>query len=328
MTDPRHRPHTGFRRRPGPARMVAIAAVLATMAVAGRSHADVIERVVAVVNDDAIFLSELRRRAVPYLAAAYEAPTEAQRIDYLRQIYERLLDELVTERLVEQAASRLQLRVTRADVDQAIENVAQANGLALADFWVAVREQGFTEAQYRRDVRSQLLRLKVINQQARDRVNITEQDVRRRYERELRQANRALRFRLAEIFFPVEEGASATEVAAVRAEAEAFLDGLTAENFVDRGGLELGELAQGDLPPDLEEAVLAVAPGTIAGPVRGPNGFHLLLLQERERGGAGLPTFDQVKDDLYRQMLEEAIGRQTDQILAELRREAVIDTRL
>jgi len=298
------------------------------LTVGGPARAEVVERVVAVVNDDAIFLSELRRRAVPYIAAAFRAQAEAERVDFLRQVYERLLDELVTERLIEQAATRLQLRVTRDDVDTAIENVAQANGLSVDAFWDAVRSEGFGEAQYRADVRSQLLRLKVINQQARDRVNITEEDVRRRYDRELRRANRRLRFRLAEIFFPVPEEASATEVAAVRAKAEEMLENLDADNFLDQGGLELGELSQGDLPPALEEAILGVPMGQIAGPVRGPNGFHLLLVQERERGGSGIPSFESVREDLYRTMLEEAIGRQSEQILAELRREAVVDTRL
>lgn len=307
---------------------LALGLVLAATAATGPARAEVVERVVAVVNEDAVFLSELRRRALPFLAAAMQAPSEEERVAFLEQLYSELLDRLIEERLVEQAAARLSLRVTRADVDEAIRNVAESNGFSLADFWDAVRQQGMTEAQYRADVRRQLLRLKVINQRARDRVNVTEEDVRRRYERELRSANRRLEYRLAEIYFPVPPTASATEAAAIRDEAAALAAEVDAETFLDAGGVDLGTLGQGDLPSALEDAVVDVAPGTIAGPVRGPNGYHVLLLIDRERGGAGLPPYEEAKETLFRQMLEEAMERQSAQILDELQDEAVVERRL
>ena len=297
-----------------------------------RAKAEVVERVVAVVNDDAIFLSDLRRRAAPFLPRVMAAPSEMQRMGRLTQLYQQLLDQLVDEALFQQAARRLQVRVTAEDVDRAISNVQRASGLSEEDFWSAVREQGFTEPQYRQDVRRQLVRLRVINQRVRGRVSITEHDVHQRYDELVRQARGALRFRAAHVFLPVTEGASAADVAAVRAHAAEIRRGLTAETFPaamsEYGGGELGELRQEDLPEALAAALVAMEPGQISEPVRGPAGFHVLLLESRQASEQAVPAYEQARGDLHRQLLEAAMGRQEQQFLQELRRDAVVQRRL
>lgn len=307
-------------------RLTILAALLSVVAVPTR--ADVIEQVVATVNDEAIFLSDLRQQAIPFLPRVMSAATQEERMTGLRTLYQEILTKLIDQELIEQAAREMQVRVTSRDVERAVLNVIRQNGLSEEEFWEAVRGQGFTEAQYRSDVRKQLLRLKVINQRVRGRVNITETDVRRRYEQRLRQANRSVRFRTSHLFLSLPENASATDVASVREEAEEIREELTAENFADMvaeyGGGELGWLSQGDLPEVLEGELLTLEDQEISDPVQGERGFHIFFLHERERGGSDMPDFDQVKDQLYRQMMERAMVRQEENFLRELRRDAII----
>lgn len=296
---------------------------------AAPARAEVIERVVATVNDDAVFLSELRRRAAPFLERAMQAPTEAQRMQAIEELYRQLLDRMVQEELFIQAADRMQVSVSRAEVDRAIGNVQRQSGLPDAQFWEAVRAQGFTPDQYRSDVRRQLLRLKVLNARARGRVNITEEQVRERYQMQVARARRTSRFRSAQLFFEVPSGVSATEVAEIRQRASALRDVLTsADDFWDEGGMDLGWLSQGDLPQALEDALMGLEEGQISGVVRGPAGFHIFLLQERDQASASVPTYEDVRMEIYQGMMEEAMTRQEQLFLEELRRQAVVDVRL
>lgn len=320
-------------RRSIPTLLLATALSIGAVVAAPRpAEAEVIERIVAIVNEQAIFLSELRRRASPFLPQVMTAGSEAERIARLDQLYSELLGRLVEEELFRQAASRMGVRVTQDDIDRAIKNMQAQSGLADDQFWEAVRGQGFTEAQYRQDLRAQLLRLKVLNQRVRGRVNITEDEVRRRYDQLLRDANRKLRFRASHCFFAVEPSAGATEVAQVRARAEKARAGLTQDAFEGcigtHGGGDLGWLSQGDLPEELEQTLLTLGPGEIGQPVRGPAGYHVFLVHERERGDANLPTFERAKEELFRQMLDRAMARQEQLFLDELRRDASIKTRL
>lgn len=290
-------------------------------------RAEVVERVVATVDDEAIFLSDLRKRAMPFLPRLMEVP-ELQRLAALRQLYEELLEQLINEELVERAAQAQQIRVSAADVDRAVQNVIRQNGLGEEEFWSVVEQQGYTQAEYRSDLRRQLLRYRLLNERVRGRVNITEEDVRRVYDQRTRRANRALRFRTSHVLVPLEEGATATQIAEARELATSLHAELTAETFEDAidevGGGDLGWLRQGDLPVALEDVLLAMQPGEISAPVRGPSGFHVFLLHERERGDASVPPFEQMRDPIYQEMMGRAMERQERLFLEELRRGAIV----
>jgi peptidyl-prolyl cis-trans isomerase SurA len=253
---------------------------------------------------------------------------ELQRLAALRQLYEELLEQLINEELVERAAQSQQIRVSAADVDRAVQNVIRQNGLGEEEFWSVVEQQGYTQAEYRSDLRRQLLRYRLLNERVRGRVNITEEDVRRVYDQRTRRANRALRFRTSHVLVSLEEGATATQIAEARELATSLHAELTAETFEDAidevGGGDLGWLRQGDLPAELEEVLLAMQPGEISEPVRGPSGFHVFLLHERERGDASVPPFEQMRDAIYQEMMGRAMERQERLFLEELRRGAIV----
>jgi peptidyl-prolyl cis-trans isomerase SurA len=287
---------------------------------------DVIERVVATVNDEAVFLSELRRRAIPFLAQAMQAPTETERVAALEQLYAQLLDALVDEELIQQAARDLQVSVTNSDVDRAIDNVRTQSGLSNDEFWDAVRGQGFTETQDRGDVRRQLLRLKVLNTRARGRVNITEEDVEGRYRQMVREQDAGACFEVHLIVIPIPEGATATQLATARAEAERLHATLTPENFGDNGGRDLGRVCEGDLQPALMEALTGKDPGDITEPEQIGNGFVILYVESR--AASNVAPYAQIRQRLFQEMMQEQMQRQERVFLEELSREAVIERRL
>jgi peptidyl-prolyl cis-trans isomerase SurA len=306
--------------------VLALAANSATSA-----NADVVERVVATVNNEAIFLSDLRKRAVPFLPQVAEASTETERMSRLKELYEELLNFLVDEQLVRQLASSNGIRVTDADIDNAIENLRLQNNMTEEEFKQALDGQGFTQAQYRQDLKRQLIRLKVMNERVRSRVNVTEEEVRARYEQRARAHGSELRFQVSHLVVPVADGASAIQVAAKRQEAETLRASLTPENFNARaaqlGGGDLGWLSEGDLPEELERALLPLNAGEISAPVRGSSGFHIFLLKDRQVG-AGFPSYDEMKQELYREMLDSAMLRQETIFLDEMRRKAVVNRML
>ncbi len=303
---------------------------LAPSAAQAAEKGDIIERIIAVVNGEALLLSELRQRAAPFLPRLLQAP-ELQRMTLMTQLYDELLTQIIDERLLEQESRKLSVSVTSADVDRAIDNVKRQSGLDGPAFWDAVRAQGFEEDQYKGDVRRQLLRLKVVNQKVRSRINITEDDVRRKYDQTLRAARRTGTFLVSHVFMAVEAG-SATNLAQVKAEADALRASLTPDSFdaaIEKvGGGDLGWVQQQDLPEALATALLDLEPKQISQPVRGPAGIHIFHLRERKEGGAAVPSFESAKNDLYRSMVDQAMAKQEVAFLEELRKQSLISRRL
>jgi peptidyl-prolyl cis-trans isomerase SurA len=295
---------------------------------AGKS--EIIERIVAVVNGEALLLSELRKRAAPFLPRLLQAP-EMQRMTLMTQLYEELLTQLIDERLLEQESRKLTIAVSSTDVERAIDNLRRQSGVDDKAFWAAVEGQGFSPEQYKSDVRRHLLRLKVVNQKVRSRINFTEEDVRRKYDQMLRAARASSRFLVAHIMLPFEEG-SATKLAEVKARADALRATLTPQNFdaamSEHGGGELGWVEQKDMPESLSGALLDLEPGQISPAVRGPAGVHIFLLRERQEGEKTIAPYDQMKNDVYREMIDQAMAKQEVAYLEELRKQSLISRRL
>jgi peptidyl-prolyl cis-trans isomerase SurA len=306
---------------------LALLFVLATSS----ASADVVERVVATVNNDAIFLSDLRTRAVPFLPQVAEARTETERMARLKELYEELLTFLIDEKLIRQIAVQSGIRVTEADVDVAIENLRLQNNLTEEQFQQALDAQGFTETQYRRDLKKQLIRLKVMNERVRSRVNVTEEEVRAQYEERARASGNEVRYQVSHILVPVEGTATATEVAAIRQQADDIRASLTSDNFSARadelGGGELGWISPGDLPDTLSQALGRMRAGEISQPIRGSTGFHIFFVRDRQVG-SDFPTYEEMKQELYREILDAAMTRQEKIFLDEIRRKAVINRML
>ncbi|MEM7138060.1 MAG: SurA N-terminal domain-containing protein [Myxococcota bacterium] len=292
------------------------------------ARADVVERVVATVNDRAIFLSDLRKRAVPFLPQIAEAGSDTERAARLKELYNELLNFLIEEELLKQVAAEDGTVVTEADLDRAIFNIRTGNGMTEEQFMEAVSAQGFTEAQYRADLKKQLLRFKVINERVRSRVNITEDEVRRRYEQRARGEGEELRFKVSHLVIVLEPDASATVTAEAKQKATIVRASLTPDNFAELaeefGGGELGWIAETDLPDNLGDALLGLSAGEISAPIRGTGGFHIFYVEEREVG-SDFPSFDEMKDELFREMLDVQMRRQERVFIEELRRDAIIN---
>ena len=304
------------------------AAVLLSFFASSVASADVVERVVATVNDEAIFLSDLRKRAVPFLPRVADANTDTERAARLKELYDELLSFLIEEELLKQLASEAGVVVTNADVETAMANIRAQNNMTEEQFMEAVKSQGMNEARYRADLKKQLVRFKVVNERVRSRVNVTEDEVRRRYEQRARGEDEELRFKVSHLVVRLDADASATKTASVREEANVIWATLTPENFEERagelGGGELGWIAEGDLPEDLGRVLLPLGPGDISQPAQGSGGFHIFYVQDREIE-AGFPSYDEMKDELSREMLDAAMRRQERIFIEELRRNAVIN---
>lgn len=300
---------------------------------ATRAHAEIVERVVAVVNDEAIWLSELRLKASPFIRRAMQAPTQAQRLEAVTQIYRDVLDRMIDERLILQVAAEEQVRVQQREVEEAIDNVRNQSGLSDADFWRAVRAQGFTEEQYRSDVRRQLMRLKVINLRVRGRVNITEEDVRRRYDESAVRARRESTFEANYIRLPLPEGANATQIHAAMDEAQRIRSSIVDDTdfalaMDEHGGGSTQRISEHDLAPELAEALLALDEHEISQPVRTENAIFIFQLEDRDQAASDLPNYEASRMTIYREMMQEAMSRQEGLFVDELRRRAQIDRRL
>ena len=136
------------------------------------AEAVVVERIVAVVGDDAIFLSELRGRGSPFLRQIVkQVPGGPERAAAESKMYKELLERMVEELLETQAAERAKVTVSSEEIDAAFKNIAGSQGMTVAQLYeMTFKRSGLTEAAYRDEIRRQLLEGKMLSQRVRGRI--------------------------------------------------------------------------------------------------------------------------------------------------------------
>lgn len=169
-------------KRPSPRRLGAliIIAILSLMLgwPALLQSADVVDRVVAIVNDDIITLYELNRAMQPYEAnidtLGYSAE---QKRSALFQFRQRLLNELIRQKLTEQEVNRYKIAVGEEEIDNTIERIKENKFLTDEDLRAGLIEQGLTMEAYRNEIKMQLQRTRLVNREVKSKVVITKEDV-------------------------------------------------------------------------------------------------------------------------------------------------------
>ena len=149
-------------------------------------RAEVIDRVMAVVNGKVITLSELTEREAPLAKQATETFSGSEREKRLADISKKVLDSLIEDLLLEREAERLGMKVSERDIDDAIEDVKKQNSLDDAGLKIALKKEGLTYEGYRSQIKNQIEKSRVIGQQVRSKVNVTEKDLADYYERNRR----------------------------------------------------------------------------------------------------------------------------------------------
>jgi parvulin-like peptidyl-prolyl isomerase len=315
---------------------VAVAAALFVGAASLARAGHVVERVVAVVNDEIILDSELEQSAAPqYRGPDPDSPEGKKQWDETRR---KALDQMIDGKLVQQQAVELKLSVTNDEVERAVQQVKEQNKLDDATFVEALKSQGFTMEAYKKTLRKQILELKVVNTAVRARVAVSDDEVRTYYKQNERLSAGDRQSHLRQILVAVPDRGGPADVETKRRVAQKVTElarsGTSftelAKQYSDddsskTSGGDLGWVGKGVLVDVLDDAMASMEPGDVRGPIRTERGWVVLQLVERKAGD--LKPFDEVKEQLRKQLYDEQVTKAQQSWLRELRKKAHVDVR-
>lgn len=319
-------------------RGLALAAALTVFQVASSARATVVERVVAVIGEQAIFLSDLRARAKPALVQIYDrVPPGPQRAAFESQMLHELLDRMVDEKLEQIAADRARITVSTDEIDKGIRNISEPQKITVEELLQEVLRTGFTLAEFRDEVRRQILEQKLMSLRVNPRVRISAEDVRIGYQKLQREERRKLGFRLQWIVVHVP--ADATDE--VKAEKRNLIDALANEaktaDFAElaakysddgstkRKGGDLGPAKPGELGQGLDDAAIGLDVGEISAPFSFKGDFVIIRVAERDAGQ--LKSLSDEQERVAQEVFGERREKARRQWLDEIKRSVYVENR-
>jgi len=278
---------------------------------------EVIDRVVAIVNDDLITLSELRETALTINPASTEQMDERT-----------VLDQMVESKLFEQEAKRRGITVSEQELDASIEQVRSKYNLNEDQMEEVLKKQNLTPESFREQWRVQTLGNKLLESQLKNKIVVTDEEVKKYYEENYGSINYSSTTTeesevvvvIAHILIsPDTPNAQdkAVEVAELAKSGNDF--GSLAREYSDdsftsdKGG-NLGSFKKGDLIEPLEIAVERTPEGKVSGPVQSPAGYHIVKVLNRTKPSSN-ENDEESENDTYisdseRQEITQILHRQ------------------
>jgi parvulin-like peptidyl-prolyl isomerase len=297
---------------------------------AGAAHAEIIERIIVKVNGEIITLSEFQERQIAAAQAARVPPEQIG--SFLRQSNARLLQQAIDEVLLLQKAEDSGLQLPPEYIDEIIESIKKENNVTTEEqFQAALAQEGMTLDELRTSIRKSYTRQMIVRRDVQPRIAVSEEQVLEEYERRKdTDFTKSATVTLQEIFVAEETGGitlahEIVERARVGEDFASLARAHSAGPTAGSGG-ELGEIAQGDLSPDLEETAFALSVGSVSDPIAVDGGYRILRVLAKTTGS--VVPFAAAKQRIRNEMMGARFDEEYEVYIAEVRKDADIELRV
>ncbi len=290
----------------------------------GLSYAtEVIDRIVAIVNDDIITLSDFNK----YIVSLPKQTVEINK--------DQALNDLVEQMILTQEAAKLGITVTDAEIDRSIENVKGRLDMSDEQMNEMLTKQNLTTEQFRNQWRLQILSGKLVSTLVKGRIAVTDEEIKDLYKQYYGEIENADEVEIAHILISFDASEEQQALQKANKVAELAKSGSNFSKLVseysddtfskDKEGV-LGYFNKGELVSELEDVVSVTEVGKTSGPVKTISGFHIIKVLDRN-------TLDESSVDQYREQLRQEIYKQKvteelEKYIAGIRENAYIEIKL
>lgn len=268
---------------------LSLLAILVLLPLQARANETLLDRVVAIVNDDVVLQSELDERTT---LVKQQMQARSNTLPSEKVLRSQVLKRLILEHIELQIAKKQGIHVSDQELNAALQKIADKNQMTLAQFREALIAEGRDYAQAREQIRREMLIARVQQSNVNRRINVSEQEIRNYLDSKQKGDN--TQYLLSNILISLPENASPETIKRKQQEADALYEKLkSGSNFSDLAiansnapnalnGGELGWRAANALPQSIAQALAPLKVGGFTHPIRTPAGFHLLLLRDKK----------------------------------------------
>jgi peptidyl-prolyl cis-trans isomerase SurA len=290
------------------------------------SNCEVVDRVIAIVNDDIITLMELEKYVHVEKHGKFVSVNEYFRNIKLLEKIDTLIDNL----LIKQQAKKLKIDISNKEIDSIINNIKKQYLITEDELKEQLKKDNVSFKDFVEGIRTSTLRSKVLSQVISPEVLVTDNDLIEFYNKHIADYKEET-YRLRQIF--ISNNQSNPQDKAMTAynqlnEGKPFE--LIAKEFSDDpsspDGGDIGFVKSEDLMPELRGAVRTLTPGSYTNVVRTPYGFLILKLIETKKGDA--IAFEGVKDKIHERMIQEESDKRYKDFINKLRKSSYIEVKI
>lgn len=249
--------------------------------------AQLLDKVVVVVNDGIITQQQLNQAMEAakqqLLRSNTPAPPQAQ-------LRKQVLNGMIDQKLMKQLVKNYNIKISDAELNRAINTIAKQNKITLQQMKDEMESQGMSYSEYRAQLRQQMEISRLQQAQIGSKIKVTQQEVKAFLKKYKGMPNPNAQYRIEDILIPTPDNPSPKQIQSAKKLAKSLLKQIKqGKNFRElaaahsggkqalKGG-DLGWRSLPELPTIFADAVKKMKKGDVAGPLKAPNGFHVIKL--------------------------------------------------
>jgi len=295
------------------------------------AQAVLLDRIVAVVNNEIITESELKHLETRALAGSL--PQEVGKSG--KPDRKELLRELIDRKIKLQKAKKLGIRVSGDAVNSTIQQILHRKGITKEMLEQKLRHENLSLADYKKEIQEQMILSRLFGQEIRSKIVILPEDLKQYYQDHLNRFLQKEKKRIPRILLAVPESATKDRILALKAEMEKLRKQIiSGESFAElairysdgpegKNGGDLGYFTTGEVRSDLASVISRMKAGDVSPVLSLPEGFTLLKVEE-VHPAQPIP-FEEVRESLRKEVYQKKLKKRYEEWIRDLREKAYIE---
>lgn len=297
--------------------------------------AEVVDRIVAVVNDDIITFTELNQLFKPYAdQIRVRGYTPGKESKMLFKVREDILNQIIDEKLADQEIERYGIVVSKKEIDNTIEHIKKANFSSDEELKEALGKEGLSIEEYRKRIKEQKLRAKLVNIEIKSKIVITKEDIKSYYKDHIDKYIGEEKYHLLNIILKVRRLGGEAEKLGVKKKIDAILiklkegerfevmAGKYSESPSAKDGGDLGLFKIDELSQQLQKIVKGMKAGEFTSVIDTEQGYQIFFVQDVIRFPG--KSLEEASPEIQEKLYSEIVNKKYKTWLTELRKRSYI----
>lgn len=319
-------------------RLILIMCVVVLLVLPAR--AEVVDRIVAVVNDEVITLYDLNRAFEPYQRNIENTYKGKDKDVWMKQARESLFQRLIDNILIEQEAKKSGIHTTvrEEDVMSVVSDMLSKQKISMAEFQKNLAREGSSLEAVKKDIRSQIIRMKLLRREVRDKIMVTDDEIGEYYVKHREEYEGKESVRMKQIMLLKPSGATREENNKIKSEilrlraliiqGESFdlLAAKYSQGPAAAQGGDVGFIEKGTIIPEVENVAFHLPLNKVSEVIESEMGYH--IVQVIDQKGAGLKSIAMVREEIRNKIEEEKLDKKFGEWISSVREKSHIEIRL
>lgn len=303
-------------------------------------QAEVVDKIIAVVNDEIITLYDLNAAFEPYQKNIENTYKGNDKDALIRQTKEAFLQRLIDNMLIEQEAKRTGISATvkEEDVMDVLQDTLVKQNVSMQDFLKNLAREGGSIEGVKKDIRSQIVRMRLLRREVKDKIIVTDSEIGAYYNEHRQEYEGKESVRMKQLLLVVPPGADKNVKMKIRNNAlqlrELIMKGesfdLLAVKYSQgpaaaQGG-DVGFIEKGTIIPEVETVAFNLPLNQVSEVIESNVGFHIIKVVDKK--GAGLKPIAMVREEIKAKIEEEKLDKKFAEWISSVRAKSHIEIKL